>query len=258
MQCFDTWFVTVFGRKVVKMKKGFILIPGAGMSDWIWTKLRPLLNLDSVSVPRRIEENTFENRLNCSFEDIIAYATKIIDGSGFDEAILVAHSGAGIIAGEIGKRNPKVKHIVFLAANIPAHGGTCLDSFTDEIRNKNIQGIRLQAKEDVIPMKTLEAQFRNYFCNMTQEEDISYLLKQNFQTEPVCVLTHQVNWIEYPPIEKTYIICSEDKTLTVENQEVFASHMKITDIHLINSDHMIMISHSEQLAYKLNQIAREI
>jgi surfactin synthase thioesterase subunit len=237
------------------MKKGFVFIPGAGMSDWIWTKLKPLLHLDYVTVSRRIENNTYENRLKCDFEDIMSYANQIIEQSGFDEVILVGHSGAGLIAGELGKRNPKIKHIIFLAANIPVHNETALDSFSEEIRNKNIEGVKMQAKADTIPMKMLEAQFRTYFCNQSLEEDINYLMEQSFQPEPLCVLTHQVDWSDYPEIGMTYVISIEDKTISVAQQEQFASNLGIRDIARIDGDHMMMISRAKELSELLNYIA---
>jgi hypothetical protein len=239
------------------MKKGFVFIPGAGMSDWIWIKLTPLLQLDYVSVSRRIDNNTYENRLNCDFEDIMSYANQIIEQSGFDEVILVGHSGAGLIAGELGKRNPKIKHIIFLAANIPVHNGTALDSFSEDIRDKNIEGVKMQAKSDVIPMKMLEAQFRNFFCNQTTEEDINYLMEQSFQPEPVCVLTHQVDWSDYPEIGMTYVISLEDKTISVAQQEQFSSNLCIRDIVRIDADHMMMISKAKELTVLLNDIVEK-
>lgn len=240
------------------MEKGFVLIPGAGMSDWIWTKLLPLLKFKAVTVSRRIDTNNYENRLNCKFEGILDYGDKIIIQSCLEEIILVGHSGAGLIAGELAKRNRKIKHVVLLAANLPKHGGTALDSFPEEVKQKNIEGVAKQAEVDKIPMKMLEASFRTYFCNRTSEEDIEYILQQDFYPEPVCVLTHRVDWTEYPPIGRTYVLCTEDKTLTIEQQKVFAANLTISDLRYLESDHMCMISHAAELAGELNGIAERI
>ncbi len=241
------------------MEKGFVLIPGAGMSDWIWVRLLPQLTKKAVTLPKRIEVNTWENRLNCSFEEILEYSDKLIRQTGLEEVILVGHSGAGLIAGELAKRNRKVKQVVFLAANLPGNGETALASFSEEIRQRNIEGVKKQAETDRIPMKLLEGTFRNYFCNTTSEEDIEYLLRQEFQPEPVCVLTHKADWIEFPPIGLTYILCTEDRTLTREQQEAFAGKLAITDLRYVKSDHMCMISQADELAAILNEIAdREV
>lgn len=240
------------------MMRGFILIPGAGISDWIWTRLIPLLRWDSVPIPKRIEPNTCENRLACGFEDIMDYACSVVESSGFEEVILAGHSGGGFIASELGKRVPKVKHIVFLAANIPVHGGTALDSFSEEARAKHIEGVQLQAAVDTFPVKSLELLFRAYFCNRTTEEDMAYILNQQFQPEPVCALTHKADWRDYPEIGMTYILCREDRTLTVSQQLSFAANAGITDIRMIESDHMVMLSHAGPLAEELNDIAGKL
>jgi hypothetical protein len=114
----------------------------------------------------------------------------------------------------------------------------------------------IELRADTVPMKVLENQFRNYFCNMTREEDLEYILEQNFLPEPVCVLTHRVNWLNYPNINKTYILCTGDKTLTMEQQKSYAEHLEITDLRRIESDHMVMISHAQELADVLNEIGK--
>lgn len=236
------------------MKKGFILLPGAGMSDWLWKKLIPLLNHEAISIPRRLETNSIETRLKASFSDIISYTNQVIESSGLDEVILVGHSGAGLMAGAVGKMNDKVKHIIFIAANIPMHGTTAIDALPEEIKTKNIEAVKAQAAYDFIPMKGMEQVFRNMFCNTSIEEDIVYVLEQNFQPEPVCILLEKMDWSDYPEKGRTYIICTNDKTLPEKHQELMASNLAIADLRRINSDHMVMISHAEELAKELNEI----
>ena len=240
----------------MKSKLGFVLLPGAGMSDWVWIKLTPLLDTKAVTLSRRIDVNNRDQRLKSSFSDIVNYTNSIIEKSGFDEVIVAGHSGAGLLAGALGKANKKVKHVVFIAANIPKDGNTAIDVFPEEIRKKNIEAVKAQAENDTIPMKMLEQMFRTSFCNTTTEEDIAYILSQNYQPEPVCVLTEKMDWSSYPDIGKTYIICTRDKTLQERHQEILASNLKITDIRRIDSDHMVMISHPEELAFELNDILK--
>lgn len=238
------------------MSCGFIFIPGAGMSDWAWSKTTPLLILESVSIPRRIKNNTYHNRLNSSFSDILEYANNIINRSGFNEVILVAHSGAGLIAGSLCKINSKIKHVVFIAANIPKHDTTAIDIFSSEIQEKNIEAIKKQAVNDTIPMKMLQQQFRLFFCNTCNEEDISYILQQDYIPEPICLVTQKMDWSDFPDIRKTYIVCTEDKTLSENQQELLAGNLNIIDIRKIASDHMVMISHPNELAFELNSIVK--
>ena len=94
------------------------------------------------------------------------------------------------------------------------------------------------------------------FCNTCSEEDIAYILEQDFQPEPVCVVTEKMDWSNYPDIHKTYVICTLDKTLQERHQEMLAGNLKIDNIYRIASDHMVMMSHPEELADVLNQAAK--
>jgi hypothetical protein len=52
----------------------------------------------------------------------------------------------------------------------------------------------------------------------------------------------------------TYIVCTQDKTLKIENQEYLASNLNIKDIRRISSDHLVMLSHATELAAELNKL----
>lgn len=236
------------------MSCGFVLIPGGGMSDWAWKKLIPLLDTGAVTVPRRIEVNNYENRLNSQPQDVYDYANKIIEESGFDDVVLVGHSGGGMIAGVLGKTNKRIRHIVLIAANVPADGMTPADALPEEVRAKNIEAVKAQAAYDFIPMKALEQTMRTVFCNTCSEEDIGYVLDQQLQPEPACVLTARMDWNGYPDIGKTFIVCTEDRTLPESGQEMMAANLGISDIRKIASDHMVMVSHPQELAHELNRV----
>jgi pimeloyl-ACP methyl ester carboxylesterase len=242
---------------VQAMSYGFVLIPGGGMSDWEWKKLIPLLKYDAVTVPRRIDVNNCETRLKAQIPDVLEYANRIIDESGFSNVVLVGHSGGGVFAGMLGKTNKRVRHVVFIAGNIPADGMSAPDELPEELRLKYIEAVRVQAAYDFIPMRVMEQTIRTIFCNTCADEDIDYVLNQLYQPEPLCVLEAKGDWSGYPDIGKTYIVCTKDGTLPESVQEVMAAHLGIMDIERISSDHMVMISHPAELANVLNSIIKQ-
>jgi len=185
----------------------------------------------------------------------VKYHLELIGAAGFDDVILVGHSGAGLLAGAVAKVAPKVKHVVFIAANIPKHGTTAIQVFPQETQKKFVETATEQAKFDEIPVKDLESLIVNHFCNTCTKEQMDYVIEQKFYPEPICVLTEKMDWENYPPIGKTYVVCTDDRTLTVKQQEYLASNLGITDLRRINSDHLVMISHAEELATELNEIA---
>ncbi len=232
----------------------FLLLPGAGMSRWLWEPLIPLLEAPAVVVSPRLVPNTRDQRLHATFDQVLRHHEEAMALSGADSFVVVGHSGAGLVAGTLGKRNRKVKHVVFVAANIPRSGATALDVFPDEVRDRNIAAVTTQAEHDAIPLKALEGMFVPVFCNTCTPEQTQYVLSQSFFPEPVCAVTTRMNWDDYPPIGLSYVVCQRDKTLTVDQQYHLAAHLGIRHLPEIDSGHLPMISHKEELARILNGV----
>ena len=239
-----------------KSKVGFVLIPGGGMSDWLWKKLEGYLNFPFIQIDRRLKNNTHQNRLNASFSDCLDYIGEKIQERNFERIILVGHSGAGVLAAKAAVSfQENVVHVVYVAANIPKTGTTVIDALPESVQEKNIAAIKQQAPLDKIPLKMLEGVFRSAFCNTCSEEDIDYLLQQDFLPEPLCAVTEKMTWDNFPDLSQTYIILTDDHTLPVEKQKEMAANLNINDLRMIDSDHLVMISHPRELAAILNEIA---
>jgi pimeloyl-ACP methyl ester carboxylesterase len=74
--------------------RAFVLLAGGGMGAWIWTRLVPLLAYPSVAVDRRVGD--IKGR--ATIGDCAEHVAHVIREASVREAILVAHSGAGILA----------------------------------------------------------------------------------------------------------------------------------------------------------------
>ncbi len=190
-----------------------------------------------------------------SFGEIVDYHAQLIEGTGADKVVLVGHSGAGLLAAALAKVSSRVCHVVFVAANIPKNGTTAIGVFGPEIQKKTIDAVTAQAEFDRIPVKSLEGLFVNVFGNQCTPEQIAYVLGQDSLPEPVCVLTEKMDWTDYPAVGKTYVVCTNDKTLTEAQQRYLASNLAIEDIRPIAADHLVMISRPDALALELNEIA---
>ena len=100
-------------------RTAFALIPGAGMTDWLWESARPLLRLPNVAITDRLPENTYRARRHSSLDDCVAHIETVLGNEGYDRFLVVGHSGAGPIAAKLCQRMPeKVEHVVYVAANL--------------------------------------------------------------------------------------------------------------------------------------------
>ena len=237
-------------------KVGFVLLPGGGMSNWLWKKLEGYLDYPFIEIDRRLKESSYQNRLAASFADCLDYIGEKIQPKNFEKIILVGHSGAGVLAGKAAiSFQQSVAHVVYIAANIPKSGTTVIDALPEAVQEKNITAIKGQAEFDKIPIKTLENVYRTVFCNTCSAEDIDYVLQQDLLPEPMCAVTEKMAWDHFPNLNQTYIILANDHTLPLDKQKEMAANLDITDLRMIDSDHLVMISHPHELAEILNEIA---
>ena len=149
----------------------------------------------------------------------------------------------------------KITHVIYIAANIPAHGATMMSGLPFALRVLNIIAIRKMIKKDSLPYAKIEKTLRSKFCNTCDEETIRFILTHELQSEPLCVLTAKMDWSDYPQIPQTYIVLTKDNTIAVERQKQMAGNLGITDFLEIDAGHMVMLSHPAILVDTLNDFA---
>lgn len=236
-------------------KAGLVFLAGGGMSSWVWADITGKTGLPSIAPKYRLPENTEHVRKTAMISDCSAHIIRLIEESGFEKVILVAHSGAGVIAANVAKIIPeRIIHIVYIAAGIPENGKSAIGSLPLPLRLLNKIAISSQVKRDFTPAKKSEKTIRKMFCNTCSEESIKYVLKQNLLSEPLCLAFEKNNWDGFPGVEQTYIILTKDKTISVGGQKKMMRHLSISNFIEIDSCHMVMLSHAEELARAINDI----
>jgi pimeloyl-ACP methyl ester carboxylesterase len=236
----------------------FLLLPGGGMSSWIWEKLIPLLSLKAITPEYRLHENTYANRLNATINDIVQYHLSLIKANNADKLIVVGHSGAGILAAALAKAVPeKIRHVVYVSANIPANHKSALDALPFFIKAMNKNAIKKQAARDSHPLKDKEEFIRKYFCNTCPDEVVSFVLSHDLLSEPLCAALEKVNWDDFPQVDQTYIVLTRDKTQSVKQQEKMMRNLGIKNTREISSDHMVMLGKPGELAEMLNSFTKD-
>ncbi len=234
---------------------GLVLIPGGGMSSWAWDRLIPLLQADCLPIPTRLPVSTPEIRKKATVADCVDHILAQMDAAGFERAVVVGHSGGGLLAGQLARKAPeRVRHLVFISANIPQDGHTALYGLPAPVRLLNQFAMHLQNRRNSTPMKNMEGMVRRNFCNTCPEDAICFLLEQELLTEPLCLIHEKICWSAFPPLPRTFIRLLQDRTISLAGQARMAGNLAITDIRDIDSDHMVMLSHPQALADILHDI----
>jgi pimeloyl-ACP methyl ester carboxylesterase len=233
-----------------------VLIPGAGMSSWVWRDVVDRISLPTICIGERLAQNTYVSRKTSSLGDCVDHALSILDASGYDSFIVVGHSGAGPIAAMLAQAlGDRAERLVLVAANLPPHGRTMIDSLPWAIKLINVLAIRRMIKKDSTPMARLGKVIREKFCNDSPESVIEYVLSQEMRSEPLCAITERMDWSGYRSLPRTYILLTRDGTLSIPSQRAMAGNLGIEDFVEIESDHMAMLSHPAEFARAINDLA---
>jgi pimeloyl-ACP methyl ester carboxylesterase len=238
-------------------ERAFVLLPGGGMGAWIWERLTPLLDRRSLAVEGRIAAppGWTEARAlrRATIRGCAAYVAGLIDAEGVTDAVLVAHSGSGVIAPFVAEHTSAVRHIVFIAANIPPEGGTALDGLPFGVRLMNVVAIRLFTKP--VPARKREKVIREHFVNASPEDVIECMLDKDIRPEPPCAAFERVHRQGLPRIPATYVKCLRDGTLSAAGFERMIANYGGMESVEIDADHMVMLSRPRELAAALNAVA---
>jgi hypothetical protein len=230
--------------------RAFVLLAGGGMGAWIWQRLIPLLDYPAVAMDKRVDGEI----RSASLGDCARYVARTMGEASVREAILVAHSGAGIIAPLVGGYTNAVKHIVFLSASIPVDGTSPQQGLPLVARLMNAVAVRMNTKP--FPACRMEKVLRAQFCNACSEEVIEYVLAQEIRPEPPCVVRERVHRGGLSRVPGTYVKLLQDRTISLDAMERMTANYGGTDSIELEGDHMAMLGKPRGLAEALNGVAR--
>jgi pimeloyl-ACP methyl ester carboxylesterase len=240
---------------------GFVLIPGGGMGGWIWQKLVPLLNYPAYGVEDRADSGRFPDIRAATVADCVDHVVAEISKSGFKDVVLVGHSGAGCLLQLIAaKAGGRVRHLVFLSANVPPQGKRTVDVLPFLVKMAHVLYVRRLERGRVPdpPPEKREAAIRKYFCNCCDEETIRFVLGRPVKTEPPALLLEKIFRPENPGLGRTFIRLLRDMTASRALQDRMIRNLGGAEEAAIDADHMAMLSRPRELAEILNRIAARV
>jgi len=189
-------------------------------------------------------------------DEYISRVLSAMDRAGLKRAILVGDSGGGLIVTQIAIKAPnRVRHMVFVAANVPPEGGTVMD---------------VVAFDPVaIVTYTLGPKYRLFWwwerktlCSDCDDKTWAFV-KEHFDAtwNPLYVFSPNPAVLEHvtrrglsPSIPKTFIKLLRDGAFPLRLQDKAAANMG-AEVVTLDSGHMAPLTHPKELAAILNRIA---
>ena len=220
-----------------------VLLHGAGMDAWIWDRVRPLIEAETMAldVPSR--------STNVTPADCAARIVSAIDARASDGIILVMHSLAGVLAAALaGLLGGRLKACVYVSAVIPGEGGTFAKAMGFPGRLLLPVLFRLHPR-GLIPS---ESMIRAELCEDLGEDDSGRVVKHYKAEFPGLYLSK----VAAPPTcRSVYIKLTADNCVSPKLQSRMLERLKNPEVSEIHSGHLAMLSHAKEIAAIINRVA---
>ncbi|MGL4281624.1 MAG: alpha/beta fold hydrolase, partial [Albidovulum sp.] len=167
---------------------------------------------------------------------------------------LVGHSAAGYPITLAAERAPeKVARLIYLCAYVPAPGMSMIDMRRAGPR-QTLQGVVL-ASADGLTYTVDPTRARDRFYQDCSDASVAYAIPR-LCPEPILpqstVLPPLINW---PRVERHYILCERDETIPPEYQATMAADFPPGHVTRLPTSHSPFLSAPELLARRLAAIA---
>jgi pimeloyl-ACP methyl ester carboxylesterase len=231
----------------------FVLVHGGSFSGACWDFLVDELDGPALAVdlpgrgahPAPLDAVTIDSAAVSVAADV--------DDAGFDDLVLVGHSLAGCsLPAIVGLLGDRVRHVVFVACTVPAHGTSCIDTLPEAIRDF----ARAELAKGATGVLTPD-QARDFFGNDLDEEQFAWMCERMVPEAPG-LLTQPVDLSPLRSrVSRSWVRPLQDAIVAPEEQLRFAGNVEDCPVVDIDAGHMCMISNPGALASLLDGFARK-
>ena len=233
----------------------FVLVHGSWHGAWCWVRLIPHLRdagheVLAIDLPAHGSDRSppWHATLQ-SYADCIRRAVRGLSQKPF----VVGHSMAGIAISEAAATQPDVfAGLVYLCAFVPRLGDSLMklawqdpDSLVTRSIRPGLPGIRIRT-----------GRARHVFYNTCSAADTAWAIERLRPEEPVRPLLARLEREAPVELARAAIVCSEDRTITVDRQRSMAARASIRRVVTMNTDHSPFLSAPRELADRLGEIAK--
>jgi pimeloyl-ACP methyl ester carboxylesterase len=230
----------------------FVLVHGAGGSEWMWHKVAPLLAAahpaNRVYAPTltgygaRAHLATPDLGLETHVQDVLG----VLEYEDLRRVVLVGWSYAGMVVSAVAERAPeRLAHVVHFDASVPRDGESQADRQSAEYRARLE---RLRAEGTWLRPKPTEAEFAPYVERGEMSDDDVRVVISRMRPVPVKTLTDPVR-LGNPAaaaIPRTYIWCRQNPS-----GGALVTQLRATPgwrCHELNAGHFGLLTHPRELA----------
>jgi pimeloyl-ACP methyl ester carboxylesterase len=234
------------------MARTIVLVHGAWHGAWCWERQVAALaerGLAAVAVDLP-GHGASRLPLGDLYGDA-AHVARVLDGID-GEVLLVGHSYGGGVITEAAASASNVAHLVYLCAYCVEEGSSLRDEARRSPTPADLNAaMRPQADGTLLLDPTIAAPALYGDCS---EADIAAALVR-LGPQPMATLGQPIRTATWRTIPSTYVVCTEDRSITVDAQRVMAARCR----HVVELDasHSPFLSRPDAVADILEPLARE-
>jgi len=237
-----------------KDELGLVLLHGAMLGRWIWSRVEPLLAGPALAIDLPGRGTRPADVTKLTLDDVIDSVTSDIESWPVDQVVLVAHSLSGILVPALISRLPsRAVHVVFVSAAVPEPRASYLDVLPVSQRLL-LRFVLLTQKKGLL---TPGWAARRALCNDLDEPTTSFVLAR---------LTREAPGLYGAPvpgdipatIPMLYVKLSADHGFSPAVQDQMIARLHDTRLEEIRAGHLPMLGHPDRVAAILNSVIESI
>jgi pimeloyl-ACP methyl ester carboxylesterase len=234
----------------------FVLIAGAWHGAWCWQKIVPLLEARGHRVLTPELPATGADVSDPAAVTLEIWARYVADTVGAcpEPVILVGHSRGGVVISRTAELIPeRMRQLVYLSAYLLPAGSTLAE--TARTDSESLVPPNMVAAAGGITCNLRESVIRDALFGLCGDEDYEYALTQ-MRPEPLkpLVTPLRVSEQRFGRVPRTYIECSQDRTITLAAQRRMQAALPCDPVLTLASDHSPFFSQPAALAQMLGSL----
>jgi pimeloyl-ACP methyl ester carboxylesterase len=238
---------------VTNRTRTFVLVSGAWHGAWCWQKIVPLLEAQGHRALTPELAATGADTSDPAVVTLEMWAQSVADivGSASEPVILLGHSRGGVVISRAAELVPeRLLRLVYLSAYLLPSGSSLADAARSD--SESLVPPNMVPAAGGITCNLRDSVIRDALFGLCAEGDYEYALTQ-MRPEPLKPLVTPLRVTEqrFGRVPRTYIECSQDRTITLAAQRRMQAALPCDPVLRLASDHSPFLSQPAALAQLL-------
>lgn len=233
-----------------------VLVPGAGLGAWAWSRVTPQLeaaghDVHAVTLSGLGEQDRTADATAIDLSQHAAELAELIERDELTDVVLVGHSLSGLAITAAAARVPeRIARLVYLDASLLESGVSSFEAAGPEFEQAITAAAEAAGDPTRVPWFDDETLDMYYPGNEIRPEDRAWI-RAHAAGHPIAVMREALTLDDAPTLPRTYVTCTR-RAFPGPLDDTTASWDHAT----LDAGHWPMISRPQETAALLDRIAR--